>query len=134
MIKSMNIDFRKALEFEEIKDYDSAIDCYNKFLVSNNSNSEVYVKRGDIYNHLKKYDNAISDYSTAISLDPENPVYYHKKGSVNEILENYVEALNDYYKAYNLCLENKKYKDLSFRYWNDCDDIHHLLVQKNKEA
>jgi hypothetical protein len=66
-------------------------------------------------------------------LAPDNPIYIHKRGEIKEFLHDYIGALTDYHKAHQLCSTNKKFEELSSQYWNDCDDLHHLIAKQNKE-
>lgn len=54
------------------EDVEGALLSYNRAIMLNQTNSEYFANRAQVFVSLSKYSEAISDYQKAVSLDPEN--------------------------------------------------------------
>lgn len=70
-----------------IVDLDAAIDA--------NSNSNVYVLRGEAYMQMGDYQKALNDFNAALDVDGMNAVAFYDRALLNMRLENYDAALTD---------------------------------------
>ena len=96
------------LTYYELKQYEKAIEDYNKAIELNPNDAEVYTNRGNPYYKLKRYEKAIEDYSKAIKLNPNDAVAYYNRGNAYDELKRYEKAIEDYSKAIEL---NPNYVD-----------------------
>jgi len=80
-----------------------ALSDYNMVIKLNkNYNSDVYLKRGDIYliyERFRDYNKALSDFNTAIKLDPKNWLAYYSRGRLYRDMKKWDEAIADYFAA-----------------------------------
>ena len=106
------------------KDYQKAIEDYNKAIGLNVNHAGYYDIRGYCYHKLEQYDKALADYNRAIETDNKTASYYGDRGWLYTILKKYDLALADFSKAIELgdqdaqnyvfrgwCLENLKNTD-----------------------
>ena len=70
-----------------IVDLNAAIDA--------NSNSNVYVLRGEAYMQMGDYQKALNDFNAALDVDGMNAVAFYDRALLNMRLENYDAALTD---------------------------------------
>ena len=93
----------------ELGIYDQALIEYKKSIELNNSNVDVHINLGILFQIQKLYINSIESYKTAISLDKKNFDAYINLGNVYAEIKNYTEALYCYDIAIDL---NKDISDL----------------------
>lgn len=62
------------------REYDWAIEDYNKVIDMNPDNVEAYYNRGVTYHHKGDYDRAIEDYTKTIQLKPDYTNAYYNRG------------------------------------------------------
>ena len=86
---------------------DEAIDCYNKLLLIEPQNGQIYYELGHLY--LKKDDkmNACNAFKLAIKKDENNPFYHNSFAYSLVQLEQYDEAIEHYQTAININPDNK---------------------------
>ena len=80
--------------FSQEKNYDRAIEYYNKAIALNTIDYESYNNRGNAYLHLKKFDLAQNDYRKAISLKPDYYPAMDGMAAALAIQGQYLSALN----------------------------------------
>ncbi len=100
-----------AVYFNVYEDVDSALDMLKTAIILDETNDEVFVELGDIYQKCDDVDSAIKAYCEAIKLNPVNPVAYNKcamalwqKDYLEEAIIAYHKAIGidpDYHCAYN---------------------------------
>lgn len=84
-----------------------AIDCYNKLLVIEPGNAQIYYELGHLYLKKNEKMNACNAFKLALSKDENNP-FYHNSFAYSLIqLEQYEEAIEHYQTAINLNPDNK---------------------------
>ncbi len=82
--------FNLALQADDSKNYDSAIENYTKLIELDKDNFIAYNNRAIVYSQKDDYDNAIKDIDKAIELEPSNEEYKKTKLLIENIRdENY---------------------------------------------
>lgn len=94
------------------RDYDQAIESYNKVIGMDPNLVMAYNNRGVAYIYKEQYDKAISDFNKAISLKPDDADAYDHRGNVYSRKDQYDLAIADYSKAISLK------PDFAFAYYN----------------
>lgn len=98
-LDSKGITFVKGRELVLKKDYDSAIEQFNKVIEMDDKFVEAYNLRGNCYSALKKHDEAIKDYSKSIELDPNNRNAFLNRGLSYKAMGKLPQAKSDTLKA-----------------------------------
>jgi len=101
--------FDKGNAFLESRNYNDAINAYNKAIQLNPNNDVAYLKRGVAHFNLGNYQQAINDYNMAINdynmaiqLNPQYADTYNGRGVAYGKLGNSQKAINDFNKAIEL--------------------------------
>jgi len=89
-------------KYYEQKEYQRALEAYNKAIKLDPKFARAHVWRGNVYRNLKDYTRALADYNTAIELNPNFADAYHNRGAVYRDLKDYTSALADYNTAIEL--------------------------------
>ena len=89
----------KGRELFLSKDYDSAIEQFNKVIEMDEKFVEAYNMRGSCYSALKKNDEAVKDYSKAIEMDPNNRGAYLNRSLAFKAMGKLPQAKSDTLKA-----------------------------------
>ena len=93
---------RLAYDFVNKKDYDSALENYNKSLRLYSNYPKIYLDRAVLYSYKKDYDSAIQDCSEAIKLDPNYVNAYYARASFFYNAGDYASSFEDCNKAIEL--------------------------------
>ena len=106
-VVSLQPDFENAYSargnaYSHLKEYQTALDDYNKAIQLKPDNSFFFNNRGNVYNDLKQYQQALEDYNTAIQLKPNNSFFFNNRGNVYNDLNQYKQAIEDYNEAIRL--------------------------------
>ena len=88
--------------YYNLKQYEKAIEDYNKTIELDPENVIAYGRRGDAYGRLKQYESAIINYSKAIDLDPEYAPAYNNRANILYTTRQYEKAIEDYSKTIEL--------------------------------
>jgi len=88
--------------YYNLKDYQKAIDEFDKAILLNPYDNISYNTRGFVYYYLKEYRRAIDDYDIAILLDPDYSNTYIDRGIAYLKLKEYQRAIDDYNIAIQL--------------------------------
>jgi tetratricopeptide (TPR) repeat protein len=91
--------FVKGQELLNSKDYDAAIEQFNKVIEIDEKYVQAYYFRGSCYSALKKNDEAIKDFSKAIELDPDNRGAYVSRSSAYKAMGKLPQSKADALKA-----------------------------------
>ena len=83
----------RAMLLRKEKNYDLAIDYFNKAIHLDTHDYELYSNRGNVYFDLKKPELAINDYRKALSMKPDFPEALDNMGSQFAILGHYDSAV-----------------------------------------
>ena len=81
------------------KEYDNAIEAYQKAVEINPKDDEAYNNMGSAYNHKKEYDNAIEAYQKAVEINPKRDEAYYNIGVAYGKKQEYDNAIEAYQKA-----------------------------------
>ena len=73
--------FKSGKSKFELKNFQGALEDYNKAIELDSNNFEVYYKRGLSKDSLEDYDGAMADYNKAIALNLKDANLYHSRGS-----------------------------------------------------
>ncbi|ABX41732.1 MBL fold metallo-hydrolase [Lachnoclostridium phytofermentans] len=90
---------RKGNVCNSQKDYDKAIECYNKAIQINENHEYPWNGLGNVYNSLKDYDKAIECYNKAIQINENYKNPWNGLGIVYNSLKDYDKAIECYNKA-----------------------------------
>ena len=85
-----------------LKQYEKAIEDYNKTIELDPENVIAYGRRGDAYGRLKQYESAIMNYAKAIDLDSEYAPAYNNRANILFTTSQYEKAIEDYSKTIEL--------------------------------
>lgn len=84
------------------KDFDGAIEDYDKAIKLNKSNIDAYFNRGTCELALKDFKSAMNDFNKAIELDPKFVKAYYSRATVFVSQAKYAQAIPDLDKAIEL--------------------------------
>jgi tetratricopeptide (TPR) repeat protein len=93
---------RRGVAYREKKQYDRAIEDYNKAIELNPGDARVYVGRAAVYSMNGQYDRVVEDCSKALELDPKLADAYINRGRAYFGKQQYDRAIEDYNKAIDL--------------------------------
>ena len=79
--------------------YDRAISNYDKAVVIDSKNADIYANRGYVYFIKGEYDRAIVNYNRAIEINPNYAEVYINRGNAYSIMEEYDRAMEYYEKS-----------------------------------
>lgn len=88
--------------FEQIGQYQEAINDYNEAIRLKPDYAVAFHSRGLAYDNLGQYQRAIEDYNQAIRLKPDDAVAYHNRGLAYDNLGQHQRAIEDYNEAIRL--------------------------------
>jgi tetratricopeptide (TPR) repeat protein len=100
--------FERAQLYAEKKEYQHAIDNYNRAIEINYNTiitAAAYANKGSVYLQQRDYDAAISDFTKAIEVDPSCVPGYFNRGSAYFMKELYSQAISDLSEAVRLAPE-----------------------------
>lgn len=90
----------RALQIK--KQYDSAINAFDKAIEADPKDAAVFNFRGNSYQSLGRYDRAVQDYLRAIQLDPRLAAAFYNLGLTYSTGRDYQHALEAYDQAIQL--------------------------------
>jgi len=113
----------RGTAYRDTRQYDRAMDDYNKAVELNPGDARAYVLRGTVHVLTEQYDRVIEDCSKAIELDPQYAMAYNNRGVAYQITREYDRAIEDfteviklnpkdaraYYKRGNAYAEKRQY-------------------------
>lgn len=101
-----------ANAYDEIKEFDKALDFYNKALEIDKNCALIYNNRGYTYYQKKDYEKALKDYDMALLLNPKLQIAIDNRvklvteleqlGDFDELIKNSNQQVNDYKYYFNL--------------------------------
>lgn len=91
--------FMQGNSYLYAKEYDKAVETYQKSLAINPNNDMVYINMGAAYGSQEKYDKAIDACQKAIKLNPNNNMAYESIGVSYSKQGKYNEAIVEYQKS-----------------------------------
>jgi tetratricopeptide (TPR) repeat protein len=94
--------------------YGKAINLYNKQLMADSTDYEVYERRGDLYVDMKDYQQAFKDYTYSIHYNSHYCRAWAQRAALLAKLEYLDKALDDYNAALLLAGDNKDLKLMIF--------------------
>jgi len=92
----------RGLLFKQEKNYDQALEMYNKAIAMNKAEKEALVNRGNIYFDRQDFERAIQDYNACLAIDSTMQKAIENRGSAYGALGKYDLALVDLNKALKL--------------------------------
>jgi len=63
---------KKGISFLDDGRYEEALDCFEKILVSNPDNPDIWNKKGIALRSLGRYDEAIESFNKALEINPRD--------------------------------------------------------------
>ncbi len=106
--------------YNDLKDYEKALENYNKVIELNPKYKWAYNNRGVVYREQKKYKQALIELNKAIELDPNFAHAYANRGWTYYDMNKTDKALADYNKAIELD------PNVAW-YWNNRGVVYHNL-------
>ncbi|MFO7828081.1 MAG: tetratricopeptide repeat protein [Bacteroidales bacterium] len=79
--------FKLVDQLIEKKDFNRAIDELTKFYLENPGNTQILIKRGDIYYKLQNYTQALNDYNKALKNGINNKELKAKVEMISNIIK-----------------------------------------------
>jgi tetratricopeptide (TPR) repeat protein len=92
----------RGLLFKQEKNYDQALEMYNKAIAMNKVEKEALINRGNIYFDRQDFERAISDYNACLAIDSTMQKAIENRGSAYGALGKYDLAVVDLNKALEL--------------------------------
>jgi tetratricopeptide (TPR) repeat protein len=89
----------------KIKDFQGAIEDFNKVLIFDPNNNVAYAYRGDAYLEIKNYQSAIENYDKSLKINPTIDFIYQNRGDAKKSLNDFQGAIDDYTKAIEIDAE-----------------------------
>lgn len=93
---------RSGNRYYDKKDYQNALESYNRAVELDENNAVAYYNRGCVFSRQKEYNKAIADYSKAIELDKNYVNAYYGRGIVYGEQGKYDKAIEDYSRTIEL--------------------------------
>jgi tetratricopeptide (TPR) repeat protein len=87
---------------EEDKNYDKAIECFNRAVSLNPDFYYAYIRRGDAYYNKGDFNTALTNYSFVMEHIPGDPIVYNNRGCTYKDMGKFWEALADFNEAVRL--------------------------------
>jgi protein O-mannosyl-transferase len=84
------------LYYHWYKNYDKALEKYNKSMTIDTTNYETWSNRGVVYNNIEKHDLAVYDFTKALKYKPDNTDAMIGRANSLSALGKYQQALPDY--------------------------------------
>jgi tetratricopeptide (TPR) repeat protein len=94
--------FDTGLGYYEAKEYDKALEAFNKTLTLDPHYARGLDARGTVYNALGDPEKALADYNKAIETDPLYPPPYYNRGRLYSLQKKYDAAIADLQKSIEL--------------------------------
>ncbi|GIK39967.1 MAG: hypothetical protein BroJett011_38000 [Chloroflexota bacterium] len=94
--------FDTGLGYYEAKEYDKALEAFNKVLALDPHYARGLDARGTVYNALGDPEKALADYNQAIEADPLYPPAYYNRGRLYGLQKKYDAAIADLQKSIEL--------------------------------
>ena len=88
--------------YTDQKQWDRAIDEFNKAIEIDPNLAGAYSGRGDAFSYRREYDRALADYTMVIQLEPNNAAAYYSRGNAYDEKDEYNKAIADYTRAIEL--------------------------------
>ena len=98
--------FNKGICFCNLDKKKEAIEIFNKAIIINQNEPELYLQRGYCYFSLENYWKSIKDFNKAIKLSPNLWETYCRKWACYKALNKEEEAVLEYIHAIELCYLN----------------------------
>ena len=93
---------QKGADYLEQKNYDEALNEFDRAVDANSDSAEAYKGRGDAYHFAGENEKAIADYTEAISLGLNSAEIYRRRGFDQKSVLNFDKAIADYGEAIKL--------------------------------
>ena len=110
--------YNRAFAKSEVKDFNGAIEDYNKAIELKHRIVEAYFERGFCKDQLNNPEGAIADYTKVIEIDPTYVDAYNNRAFTNMKQKKYIEAIKDFDKSikikpgYGIAYTNRGYAKL----------------------
>jgi tetratricopeptide (TPR) repeat protein len=98
--------YQQGVMLTQQKDYDGAIEVFNKRLEEYPDDFSILDCRASAYEFKGETENAIADYTRMIALKPENPSGWNRRGNLYDELGEYDKAIADYTQCIPLSMPN----------------------------
>ncbi|MCL5123930.1 MAG: tetratricopeptide repeat protein [Deltaproteobacteria bacterium] len=99
--------FREGYVASMKREWNVAIDLFNKAIDLNPENAAAYVQRASVYQMLDRIDDAIRDYQAALRLRPDYYLAMEYLANLYEIKNQYAKAIEVYSRALPLVKDQK---------------------------
>lgn len=84
--KNLDVTINLANAYDELKDFDKAIEFYNKAIEIDKTCALAFNNRGYSYFNKKEYENALQDYDKAILLNPKLQIAKNNRTQLLEVI------------------------------------------------
>ncbi len=94
--------FNKGIKFIVNKEYEKAVEAWDKAIELNPNNVAFYIERGATYMIMEQFEKAIENFNKVISLEPNEGKAYTARGATYAQLGNIEKAVSDLKKGSSL--------------------------------
>ena len=92
----------RGISFSELREYDLSLADFNRALMINPINPDVYYHRGNLFRHRGDLAGAINDWDRAIRINPAFTDAYLNRGNASSMLGDTDGSLADFYQTIEL--------------------------------
>lgn len=90
---------QEACNFWEAKNYQAALECFNRAIALCNCYPKLWNNRGNIFCDLGRYAEALADYERAVALQSDYHQAWYNRGVALKELGAYGNALESFHRA-----------------------------------
>jgi len=114
--------YRIGIYYLSLRNYNHAIDNFEKALSMNPNQKMVYFNMGAVYIRLENWEKAIECYEESIKRGEEKANSYYNLGFIYDELKNYEEAINYYEQSLAVAYDSIYNKACAFAKWGKYDE------------
>lgn len=124
--------------YNELNEFEKAINCFNEIIKLNKNFADAYYNLGIIYKKINKLEDAENNYTLCININPNKYEAYNNLGNIYKDRNDTERAINNYLKCldinsnyliglqnFGVCLQN-----FSFSYQSNAIDKHIINLLK----
>ena len=129
---------QQALSAYENKDYETALELYNKLIALEPTAHQYYQFRGTVYEDMGNDPMAQKDFEKSVELNPDNTTSLYRLAMVYHRKNDIAKAIEYLRKAYTVTTKNDDklgvefgYKDIMGKSYNNILMVHRRLIVYN---
>lgn len=91
--------YHKGFAYYKKKEFENAVDCYNRYLEIDPNNAEIIANLGSMYGELGRLDECIELLVKSLKIEPNNATTYFNLGNNYNLKDDYYMAMHYYLEA-----------------------------------